>query len=81
MPGWRGNFHPNDVIFWANVFYYAISKENAVQHNFFVFLPIPIKIQGGQSRFRLQFSFIFFMKCKEMEMEIKMKMVASAEGG
>ena len=41
LPGWRGNFHPNYLIFWANGFYYAISKENAVQHNFLYVYPPP----------------------------------------
>ena len=36
---WRGNFPQNNLLFWANDFFYAISKENAVQNNFLYVYP------------------------------------------
>ena len=46
MKGWQGNFHPNNQIFWANGFYYAISKENALQRNFLLVYPPVLEIDG-----------------------------------
>ena len=45
LSSWRGNFHLNNLIFWANGFYYAVSKEKAVQHKFmYVYPPL---LTGG----------------------------------